>query len=431
VTVGAPRTALAASGRSRIFPGWYVVAAAFVVLMTSAGLGFYGLSVYLEAITDERGFSTTSVSAATSLFFVVSGLVGRFIGQLITRRDVREVVVAGGVVSAVSLGLLGRVGEVWQLYVVYAFFGAGFAATAIVPCTTVVTRWFHRRRSLALSVASTGLSVGGLTLTKLASSLIDRRHLDGATPWLGALFALLAIPAALALLPDPAARGLQPDGGTEPDQPHAASALGVAYDTAVRSRFFVAATAGFLLVMGAQVGGLAQLAKLVTERTGERSTGALAVSLVALASVVSRLVGGALMHRLPMVGVTAMLAVTQGGALVLLGHAHRTAGLLAAAALYGGTVGNLLMLQPLLLAEAFGVRDYPRVFSLSQLVVTAGVAGGPFLLGALRDLSGYGLAYTVGGCLSLVGGLVVMNAGSVGSVHQQLWPTVEGLPRNR
>lgn len=419
--LGVSRDAGVAPGRTGIFAGWYVVAAAFVVLMTSAGLGFYGLSVYLEAITDEQGFSTTSVSAATSLFFVVSGVVGRFIGQLITRRDVREVVIAGGVVSAVSLGLLGRVGEVWQLYIVYAFFGAGFAATAIVPCTTVVTRWFHRRRSLALSVASTGLSVGGLTLTKLASSLIDRRQLDGATPWLGALFALLAIPAALALLPDPAARGLQPDGGTEPAQPLAASALGVTYDAAVRSRFFVAATAGFLLVMGAQVGGIAQLAKVVTERTGERSTGALAVSLVALASVVSRLVGGALMHRLPMAGATALLAVAQGGALVLLGHAHRTVALLAAAALFGATVGNLLMLQPLLLAEAFGVRDYPKVFSLSQLIVTIGVAGGPLLLGALRDASGYGLAYTVGGSLSLAGAVVLMRAGSVTSVHRQLW----------
>lgn len=421
----APASAATVAPGRRVFRGWYVVAAAFVVLMTSAGLGFYGLSVYLEAITDEQGFSTSSVSAATSVFFIVTGVSGRFIGQLITRRDVRQVVVVGGLVAAMALAALGQVEEVWQVFVVYAVFGVGFAATAIVPCTTVVTRWFHRRRSVALSIASTGLSVGGLTLTKVASWLIDRESLSGAMPWLGVLYALLAIPAGLALLPDPARRGLRPDGDLADPQaaPVTAADLGVAYDVAVRSRFFRAFTGGFVLTMGAQVGAIAQMTKVVTERTGSRSTGALAVSALALASVVARLAGGAVMNRLPMAGITAALAVVQGTALLLLSQAGSEGALLACALLFGATVGNLLMLQPLILAEAFGVRDYPRVFSLSQLIVTAGIASGPFLLGALRDASGYGVAFLVGGTLSILGGAIMATGGSVRSVHTQLWST--------
>ncbi len=413
------------SARPGVFPGWYVVAAAFIVLMVSSGLGFYGLSLYLEALTDEQGFSTSSVSAATSLFFVVSGVAGRFIGQFIARRDAREVVVFGAVVGGLALAAVGRITEEWQVFVVYAVFGIGFAATAIVPCTTVVTRWFHRRRSLALSIASTGLSVGGLTLTKAASSLIDHRQLAGATPWLGLAYVVLATGAGLALLPDPSRRGLRPDGdvveGDDPHEPPPAATLGVAYQAAVRSRFFRLVTFGFVLSMGAQVGAIAQLAKLVTERTGLRSDGALAVSALALASVMARLLGGVVMPRLPMAETTAVLAAVQGASLILLGQAGAKAGLLAAALLFGATVGNLLMLQPLLLAEAFGVRDYPRVFSLNQLIVSAGIAAGPFLLGALHDASGYALAYTVGGCMSIVGGAAIGAAGSVRRVHARLW----------
>ena len=52
--------------------------------------------------------------------------------------------------------------------------------------------------------------------------------------------------------------------------------------------------------------------------------------------------------------------------------------MLGVALFFGATVGNLLMLQPLLLAEAFGVREYPRIY-LSQLLSTLGVAPGPAL----------------------------------------------------
>ena len=95
-------------GRGRIFEGWYVVAAVFVVLMVNSGLGFYGLAVYLEAITEEQGFSTSAVSLATSLFFIVGAVTGRVVAPLIQRRDLRIVVAIGGLVSA--LGLLGLLG---------------------------------------------------------------------------------------------------------------------------------------------------------------------------------------------------------------------------------------------------------------------------------------------------------------------------------
>ena len=71
------------------------------------------------------------------------------------------------------------------------------------------------------------------------------------------------------------------------------------------------------------------------------------------------------------------------------------------------------MLHPLLLAEAFGVRDYARIFSLSNALTTAGVAAGPALLGFLYDLQGYDFAYLTAGILSLAAALVLLAAGPV------------------
>jgi MFS family permease len=399
-----------------------VVGAAFIMLMTSAGLGFYGLSVYLEAVTSEKGFKTGPASLGSSLFFIVAGITGRLIGPVIGRRDIRVVVCIGAVVAGLALGSLGYVTELWQFYVVYAVFAVGFACTAILPGTTLVTRWFHKKRSVALSIASTGLSVGGLTLTKVAATLIDDHGLEAVTPWLGLAYVMLVVPVAVLFMwPDPASRGLLPDG--EPPTPggQPATLLGATYEVAVKSRFFALVTAGFVLIMGAQVGGINQLVKLGAERV-DASTGALAVSLLALSSVVARLAGGLVAGRVPMDRLTTVLAVVQGGALAVLALAGSRLGLLGGAVLFGLTVGNLLMLQPLLLAEAFGVRDYPRLFGLNQLIVTLGIALGPFVLGFLHDLfDGYEVAYLVAGSMSVAGAIMVGLAGTIRGVQRDLW----------
>ena len=391
----------------RLFPGWYVVASVFMVLSATSGLIFYGLAVYLDALTDEQGFSTTSVSLATSMFFVVGGVSGRVIAPLIERHDIRLVIGAGGLVSTLSLYLIGSVTSIVALYAVYLLMAIGFALVGLIPSTTLVTRWFHERRAFALAVASTGLSFGGLSYTIFASWLIDDRGLADAAPFLAGLFLVSVAIAMPGLWPWPATRGLTPFG-----EPPATDGPpeGIDYDTAISTRFFRIIVVGFILAMGAQVGALSQIAKLGTERI-DRPAGALAVSAIALGSVFGRLAGGAVADRLPLMRFTVVLAIGQGTTLAGIAFADSRLSLAIVAFLFGTTVGNLLMLQPLLIASAFGILAYPRIFAIQQLLVTAGVAGGPLLLGFLRDQSSYRVSYLVAGGLSMLAAGVAAASG--------------------
>src|SRR5688500_12025579 len=130
---------------SRVFRGWWVVTGVFVMLLVTAGVGFYGLSVYLRALTVEQGFSLSAVSGATAVFFLVSGVTGISVASWMATHDPRPMIALGALASGGSLALLGRVEQVWQVYLVYAVFGAGFAASSLVPGTTLVTRWFSRK----------------------------------------------------------------------------------------------------------------------------------------------------------------------------------------------------------------------------------------------------------------------------------------------
>jgi predicted MFS family arabinose efflux permease len=194
---------------------------------------------------------------------------------------------------------------------------------------------------------------------------------------------------------------------------------GTPFDEAVRTRFFLFATIGFVLAFGAQVGGIQQLVKLVEDRT-DPQTAQFAITVIAATSVVARLVGGRVVQMVPMMRLTVGLAGVQALALLLLAMAESTWLIFVAIILFGATIGNILMLQPLLIAERFGVRDYPRIFSRTQLWAVIGTAGGPLLLGAVYDLSGsYRVPYTIAAGCSLAGAVALSLGGSATVVDDE------------
>jgi MFS family permease len=97
----------------------------------------------------------------------------------------------------------------------------------------------------------------------------------------------------------------------------------------------------------------------------------------------------------------------QGLGWLAVGFATTRGSLIAAAVLTGLTVGNTLLLHPLLLSEYFGPRDYARIYALSQLFVTIGVAGGPAVLGWAHDLAGgYTASYVLAAVSAALGALI-------------------------
>ncbi|MEQ9519748.1 MAG: MFS transporter [Parvibaculum sp.] len=399
--------------RQPIFYGWYIVFASFVVMTVSAGFGFYNLSVYLSAFVAERNFSVGYTSAATAAFFISAGVTGLGVARLIDRYDPRWTISAGALIAASVLACAGMVRELWQLYLFYILFGAGYSACALLPCTTLVARWFVKKRSIALSFASTGLSLGGILLTPLSVTLIESLGLGGAAPWLGVGLFLGIVPMSVLLFrPSPASMGLAPDGTRIRDSDVGAPTTieGVPYQVAVRSRFFIFSTIMFMTSMLAQVGSIAHQFSLVLGRTGDKETAALAVSLMAGASITGRLIGGWALPHLSSRYFMAALLVGQACALGLYALAGTVAALLTSAILFGFTVGNLLMMQPLLIAEAFGTAAYARIYSTSQLFTTFGVASGPAAFGLIFETAGgYTASYFYGAAASFIalGALVI------------------------
>ena len=403
--------------QTKKFPGRWVLGACFTLLTFSSGLGFYGLAVYLQAFSRELGWSVSSISLATTLFFLVGGISGVWIAKFIAKHDVRIMVLGGATLAATALFSMRFVEQKWQLFVVYGFYALGWSASGMGPVTTVVTRWFHVRRASALAIASTGLSMGGIVVTPFIKWILDSQGIRNGSPWLALIWFLGTVPVTLFLLrafPQP--YGWLPDGArAAPGE--VADISGTPLNDAVQTKFFRAVTVGYIFALGAQVGGALQLVKLVEERTN-RSTAILATIVLSSMSIVSRFIAGRIIPRVHMTRFTVGLAALQGLSLAGIALNESRIGLLLSIALFGVTIGNMVMMQSLLLAERFGVRDYPRIAARSGLISFSGTALGPLLLGWLYDVAGgYRAAYLAAAICSLLGAAMFSFAGPASVVE--------------
>ena len=100
------------------------------------------MSVLLETIVDETGFSVgASLFVANTLFLVSAGFAGTAVGELIARHDARITVVIGTLVMALIFGCCQWLGTLPEIYRFPAALGVGYAMTSLVPATTLTARW--------------------------------------------------------------------------------------------------------------------------------------------------------------------------------------------------------------------------------------------------------------------------------------------------
>ncbi len=420
-----------AADKKPLFYGWKIVFAILAQLTFTSGLSFYNHAIYLNALAANPSFDVQTASFAVSLFFLSGGVTGLWVAKWVQDYDPRICISVGAVISCFALSSLAFVQEIWQLYLAFMIFGVGFSASSLIPATTLVTRWFHRKRAMALSIASTGLSLGGVVLTPLCVLLVESLGFELAAPLMGLLYIVGVIPVTwIWLRASPESMGLLPDNAEPPAKSESASAEqdgqgnegvvdsvalaseGITFKQARRTRFFWGISIAYIFLMMAQVGGIAHQYGLARELLSEAQT-AMAVAILPIASIVGRLIGGWLVDRMSIRLFAIGMMFLQAVSLSVLALGVNVVSLCLGLALFGATVGNLLMLQPLLIAEAFGIREYARIFAVANLMSSWGTAAGPAVLGLAfaANANLYSLSYWIAASAGALGLILFLGGG--------------------
>lgn len=378
------------------FYGWIVVGGAFLVLFLTYGVQ-YSFGVFVPAMVDDLGWQRASLGGAFSLYSIVYIGFSLFSGRLTDTLGPRRVIGLGGVLLGLGIMATSQMSAQWQLYLCYGIIAALGMSTAYIPCNMTVVRWFHRKRGLALGVASCGASCGILIVPMLASFIIV--HADwrvGLFTFGAGLFVLISVVARF-MVRSPELIGLLPDGtgGSHP-VPTLAEAVGWTLRDARATLslwMFLLAFAVALLTITVPFVHIPGFARDIGLSA---MGGAMAISITGLLALVGSIGLGALSDRVGCKPAMVLGLCAQVAAFLIFLAAENSTLLYVGAAAFGFFYGGIASLFPALVSDLFGRAHAGAIGGF--IFGGAGILGawGPAVAGYLRDVEGdYRLAFTL------------------------------------
>jgi sugar phosphate permease len=408
----------------RFFYGWYIVGVALVAQFVAAGTQAYAIGVFLKPMTEDLGWSRESFSAVQTVSTVVMGGFGLVIGGLIDRRGPRLLMFFGGIIAGGALVCTSLVQELWQFYLlrgVAQTIGNAMLGSLVVNVT--VAKWFVARRGMAVSIASAGVSLGGVLMAPLVAVWTDAYGWRMSWVILGFVVWLLVLPAAFIIRRTPEDSGLMPDGMTV-EQATAYSALrkraSATSETqwtrpeAIRTKtiwFVIFAYGTANIGLGAM---LLHMIPFLTDNGFSRGTAALLFSVQAWAALLSKPVWGMLMDRFHARFLSAVGFIIAAICIVGLLFAARAGSeplVLLVLVFYGFGIGGSVPLQETVWASYFGRTHLGKIRSVAMPFSIIFGAGGPLVAGILYDRSGnYISAFLMFAVFSVIGFFLILLA---------------------
>jgi MFS family permease len=392
-------TAASASAisRSRLYWGWYVVAALFIGGFALYGAGLYSFILFVTPLSNEFHWSHAATGTLVSAFWI-SAPIALLAEPLIRRFGVARLAIAGILIEAVCLMLLFTASQLWQMYLLRTLAGFGKVLYAI-NLPIILANWFTRRFGMALAVMYCGWHLGGMALAPLTAHLIGMFGWRIASAALGVGLLLIALPPTLWVLKVPSARsmGLALDGdaagaaagGTPaaPEEPRAAATVGEVLG--LRSfRLIAAASVVYYLTYS---GVLAHQAASIDAAGGPKSFSSMVVGSTAGCAALGALLIGWIIDHWPLLRATLVQysLMAAGVACLLLATQHMSLPLLFGhALLFGLAVGGTDIFWITMVRRRTPERLFTRAWSIWYFIELAVIVVAPFFAGRIYDLSG-------------------------------------------
>lgn len=398
----------------RIFYGWVIVATGFVNQTFQSGLAFSGFGTFIVPLEVEFGWSKATLTAARSLTQFENGLLGPLEGVFIDRFGPRIMMTIGAFIFGLGMFLLGFVDALWNYYLVFVLMALGSSLGGFIVMTTAVNNWFRRKRTMALSLAQSGLGFGGMALIPILVWAQDEFGWRQAAMAAGCLVWIVAIPMSLLVRHSPERHGALPDGDPIPEDggradmmaapPKGGGHIDFTLGEALRTRAFWMLGMGHgisvMAIMGASVN---QFPHMEQGMELARSKAAVVVTIASAMNVAGRLGGGFLGDRFNKRHLAAIGSAGGAISLVILATADSFVQAIIFAVIMGLSWGIRGPMMSSLRGEYFGRTSFGKIAGFSSLLVMPASVSAPVFAALMADLQGdYVLAFIILAAVSTV-----------------------------
>jgi OFA family oxalate/formate antiporter-like MFS transporter len=396
----------------KIFYGWWIVFACFLIGFYVGSVVFFGFTAFFEPIREEFGWSYTQISIAASLRGLEMGLFAPLIGYFADRFGSRKVSLCGVIAVGCGIILLSRTQSLLPFYFSFIVIGLGAAGCAGVVLTTAVGNWFHKKIGLAIGVTISGFGLSGLFIP-LIVHLIEMHGWRTTLIILGVGMWALGIPLSLIIRDKPEQYGDLPDGGMErktvQDGKLENQEKEVGFKEAIRHRAFL-----YLVLVDAirMLGVMAVITHVMPYLSSvgiPRSTAGLVAGAIPVVSIIGRLGLGQLadVFDKKILMILSLLLMSLG----LMAFCYVQSGWLIILFLmfFSPGFGGMMVLRGAFVREYFGRGSLGKLLGLIRGSAALGGILGPTLAGMTFDaLGNYQPIWLIFSALSALGIIFIL-----------------------
>lgn len=398
---------------SRVFYGWWIVGAVFLITAYVGGVVFYGFTAFFEPIADEMGWSYTQISLAASLRGLETGLFAPVIGIIADRWGSRRLVFSGALITVAGLILLSSTNSLTIFYVSFALIALGMSATTTTVLMTAVANWFRKKIGLASGIALCGFGFGGL-LVPLINRLIAIYDWRMTVIILAIGMLVIVTPLSLVFRHKPEDYGYVLDGEKEDlikpaDDSNQSQTTGrdIKASQALKSGAFWRLTIACIYVVTVVSSVVTHVMPYLSTIRVSRSISSLVAAGIPLISIFGRLGLGWLGDKFDKKIIAAGSCVAIGLGVICFGYIATTDTwmpfLILFLILFSIGYGGFSPLRPAIAREYFGRSRFGVIFGLLIGIGWLGGVVGPTLTGWIYDnWSNYQITWFVLGGISVV-----------------------------
>ena len=358
-------------------------------MLCQMGAGFFYASRALSAeVIAELGWTRTMWASGMAPMLIVSSVSQVFVGAACVRFGVRGVVTASLLCMGASVVVFGSMQSLTHFYVAMMLLALANAGLGDVSIGSVITKWFERRRSLALGFAMVGSNIGSILYIAAMGEMLESAswRVAALTVGLGGVAIILPFAALVVRDPRPGEGALAEAAGNDADP---APAESISFQEALRKPAFWILFFSLFCYSLVQLGLVDQFILYLIDLgySEQEAFGALQLTVGAgiAAKLLAGLVGQFVSAKTAYLSNTGLLVLS----LLLIPFAENGLILTMFSVVFGFSTSCRDVLLPLVVANTFGARHFAQIYGLMILAFVPGGALGPLVLAEAHRIFGH------------------------------------------
>lgn len=352
-------------------------------LATVGGAGMYIGMVALPAYQVDFAISRGAAAVPFTMVMLGFAVGGIVIGRIVDRYGLVGPIAVSIVAVGLSYLLAARAQSFWMFAAMHALIGAFGCAAVFTPLVADISKWFTRRRGLAVAICACGSYVAGAIWPLIINPMIETSGWRYTYSMLGIVSVTIMLPLLLMLRRRPLGMAHTVAGGGSAGSPQT---LGISPAMLVA----LLSLAGFGCCAAMAVPQV-HLVSLCGDRGYGAARGAEMLSLMLGFGIISRLAFGWVSDRIGGLRTIIIASSMQCLALLMFLPADTLASLYIVSVLFGLFQGGIVPCYVLIIREYFPESQAAGRLGVVIFASLGGMAFGGWVSGVMYDFTG---AYT-------------------------------------